>query len=90
MGVTPGGVHDERAGVSADGLGEGFGALLNDDVPPPDLIGHGGVEYGIGGVFARVEGRNDDFVFEAGFALRYAWSESRDTINRREDVRLGP
>ena len=34
MGVTPGRVHDKTSLVGADGLGEAFGAIVEDNVPP--------------------------------------------------------
>lgn len=37
--ITPRSVHNERAGVLADGLGESFWPFLDDDVPPTKFTG---------------------------------------------------
>lgn len=44
VGVTPGRVHDQAAGVSPDGLGEGLGALVDDNVAPAGEAGLAGVD----------------------------------------------
>lgn len=69
MGITPGRVHDEHAGVLANGLGERLGALLDDDVAPAELAWHGGVEWGAVGVFAVGELGDVDFGSETRLAL---------------------
>ena len=69
MRVAPGGVHDEHAGVLADGLGEGLGAVLDDDVAPADFAREGGVGGGSVGVRAVDELGNDDLFPEARFSL---------------------
>ena len=37
MGITPSGIHDESAGILANGLGERFGSLLDNDVAPSNF-----------------------------------------------------
>jgi hypothetical protein len=44
VGIAPGRVHDEAARVRPDGLGEGLGALINDDVAPASQAGLIGVD----------------------------------------------
>lgn len=44
MCVTPGCVHDEGTRVFANGFGEGFRAMLNDDIAPAYLAGKRGIE----------------------------------------------
>jgi len=67
VGVAPSRVHDEDAGVLADGLGEAFGTLLLDDVPPSGLARLGGVER-LGLVLRVDEGRNGDLLVNADVA----------------------
>lgn len=89
MRVTPGRVHDERARVLADGLGKGLGAVLDNDVAPTNFAGERGVEgRPVEGVLTVLEGRDNDFVFEARFTLK---SESwREEGKSWSCLRLGP
>jgi hypothetical protein len=68
--ITPGSVHDERSGILADSLGEGFGTVLDDNVAPSDLARESGVERRAVGVIPVLELGNDDFGLEAWFSLR--------------------
>ena len=67
--VAPGGVHDEHAGVLADGLGEGLGAVLDDDVAPTDLAWHAGVERSAVGVLRVAQRWDDNLRLETRLAL---------------------
>lgn len=69
MRIAPGGVHDEASRVLTHGLGEGLGAMLNDDVAPADLAGEGGVDRGSLGVVTVRQLGDDNFGLEAGLAL---------------------
>jgi len=69
MGITPGGVHDENAGVIADGFGEGFGAVFDDDVATADGAWEGSVEGSSVGILGILEFGNFDFCPETWFTL---------------------
>ena len=70
MGITPGGVHDESAGVRAHSLSKRLWPVFHDDVAPAKLAGNGSIKRrSIEWIVAVLEFGNDDFVFEARFAL---------------------
>lgn len=71
VGITPGGVHDERSGILADGLGERLGSLLDDDVAPSELAGHRGVERRAFGISPVRELGDLDVGLEAGLSLQF-------------------
>ena len=70
MRVTPGRVHDERAGILADSFGERFRALLDDDIAPANLARKRSIEGGTVRVFGVLQWRDDDVVLEPWLALR--------------------
>jgi hypothetical protein len=63
--ISPCGVHDKTSLVGSDSLGEGFGTLIDDDVPPALLAGLGCVNLVAVGV---VEDGDDDVALEFGLA----------------------
>lgn len=65
MSISPCGVHDQTALVGADGLGEGSGALLDDDVSPSLCAGLRGVDLVAVGI---MEDWHDDVALELGLA----------------------
>lgn len=65
VGVTPGGVHEQTSLVCANGLGEGLGALLDEDLAPALGAGLGDVDLGSVGV---EELGHDDLALELGLA----------------------
>lgn len=67
--VAPSGIHDEAAGVLADGLGEGFRTFLDYDGAPSLLTRLRRVQRGPIGISAVLEGWDNNFVFEARFTL---------------------
>ena len=69
MSITPGGIHDQAARVRADGLGEGFGALLDDDVAPTDLAWHRGVDGRAVRIVAVLQLGDDNLILETGLSL---------------------
>lgn len=71
VGITPGGVHDERSGILANGLGERLGALLDDDVAPSELARRGGVERSTLGVGPVGELGDLNFGLETGLSLQF-------------------
>jgi hypothetical protein len=68
--ITPCRVHDEHTGVLPHGFCECFGALFDDDVAPAVLAGDRAVEgWAVLWVFAVLEGRDDDVIFETRLSL---------------------
>lgn len=65
MGVTPGGVHEETSLVRANGLGEGLGALLDEDLAP--ALGGGLGDIDLLTSFVEEVG-HDDLALELGLA----------------------
>lgn len=65
MGITPGGVHEKAALVVTDSLGEGLGALLQDDLAPALGAGLGDVDL-VAGLVEQLG--NDDVALELGLA----------------------
>ena len=65
MGVTPGGVHEETSLVRANGLGEGLGTLLDEDLAPT-LGGRLGDVDLLAGTVQEVG--HDDLTLELGLA----------------------
>ena len=69
--ITPSSVHDETAWVLANGLGKGFGTLLDDDVAPTDFARHGSIQWWTILVFPVDEFWYDNVIFETRFTLRH-------------------
>jgi len=71
MRISPCCIHNKTSRVVTYGLGECLGTFFDDNVTPALGAGAGGVEWGpIFWVGARLELGDDDFGFEAWFALR--------------------
>ena len=69
MSISPCCIHDECVGIGADGFGEGFGSLLDDDIAPADLAWLRGIEGRTFGVVSVGELGNVDFGLETRLAL---------------------
>ena len=69
MSITPGGIHDQATRVRANGLGEGFGALLDDDVAPTDLAWQRGVDGRAVRIVAVLQLGDDNLILETGLSL---------------------
>jgi hypothetical protein len=80
--VTPRSVHNECAGVLANGLGESFWSFLDNDIPPTILTGERSVEGGPVRVLSVPELGNGDLVLEAGFTLYEVMRRCCDSKSR--------
>ncbi len=69
VGVAPGGIHDQNTRIFANGLGEGFWALFDNNIPPPNCAWEGGIERRSFRIAAIDEFGNNDICFEARLAL---------------------
>ena len=70
MGITPSRVHDKCTRVSTNGFGKFLGAFLDDDVTPAYLTWERSVQRSaVLRIFAALELRNHDFIFETWLAL---------------------
>ena len=70
MRITPSSIHDKNAGVLAHGFRKCLGPFLHNNVTPANLTGNASVERGTIRVIPVNELRDNDVIFEPGFALR--------------------
>jgi hypothetical protein len=79
VGVAPSGVHDQAAGVVANGLGKGSGTLLDNDGSPARQARLRGVQrlFDVGRVGDR---RNGDLLAQLRLALL---AHDRATVDRK-------
>jgi hypothetical protein len=70
MSIAPCRIHNKSSRIRPDSPSEGLGSFLDDDVPPPDLVGNRCIKWGsILRVMAILEFRNNDFIFKARLSL---------------------
>jgi hypothetical protein len=88
--IAPCSVHNECAGVLADGLGESFWSFLDDDVPPTIFTGERSVKGGPIRILSVPKLGDDDLILEAGFTLYKVMRRRVVTAIREKKVTVWP